>query len=319
MYRMLIVAACLVSPGAALAQEQFPKQTVRILVGFTPGSGTDFLARTIGAKLSEMWAQPVVTDNRPGASGVIASDLARRAAPDGHTLLVVSNGHALNPAILSKLPYDTLRDFSGITYLADVPNVLVATNALKVKTLKELLALIRAKPGQINYASSGVGTATHLTGEMFRLAARVEVVHVPYKGSPDAMSSAMGGNIHYAFNPISTVAPLITAGKLTGIGLSTKTRSPVLPDLPTIAESGLPGFDVGGFYGMFAPAKTPKTVKDKIARDIAHVVKLPDTAEKLLTQGATPRTSTPEQLDAFIREEMARMEKVAKEANIRIE
>ncbi|MGZ9006426.1 MAG: Bug family tripartite tricarboxylate transporter substrate binding protein, partial [Burkholderiales bacterium] len=166
---------------------------------------------------------------------------------------------------------------------------------------------------------SGVGTATHLTGEMFRLAARVEVVHVPYKGSPDAMSSAMGGNIHYAFNPISTVAPLITAGKLTGIGLSTKTRSPVLPDLPTIAESGLPGFDVGGFYGMFAPAKTPKTVKDKIARDIAHVVKLPDTAEKLLTQGATPRTSTPEQLDAFIREEMARMEKVAKEANIRIE
>jgi tripartite-type tricarboxylate transporter receptor subunit TctC len=305
--------------SAVQAQEQYPTQTVRILVGFTPGSGTDFLARTIGAKLSEMWGQSVIVDNRSGAGGVIAADLLRRAPPDGHTLMVVSNGHALNPAIMTKIPYDTQREFAGITYLADVPNVLVATNALKIKTLKELLELIRAKPGQINYASSGVGTATHLTGEMFKMAAGIDVVHVPYKGSPDAMGSAIGGAIHYAFNPISTVAPLIQAGKITGIALSTKERSPVLPNLPTIAESGLPGFDVPGFYAMFAPANTPKRVKDKIAADIAMVVKQPDTAEKLLTQGATSKTSTPEQLDAFIKEEMVRMAKVAKAANIRID
>jgi tripartite-type tricarboxylate transporter receptor subunit TctC len=315
-----MIAACVaLTAGAAHAQEQYPTQTVRVLVGFTPGSGTDFLARTIGMKLSEIWGQSVITDNRAGAGGVIAADLLRRAPADGHTLMVVSNGHALNPAIMSKIPYDTQRDFAGITYLADVPNVLVATNSLKIRTMKELLELIRAKPGQINYASSGVGTATHLTGEMFKMAAGIDVVHVPYKGSPDAMGSAIGGAIHYAFNPISTVAPLIQTGKIAGIALSTKNRSPVLPDLPTIAESGLPGFDVPGFYALFAPANTPGRIKEKIAGDVAKAVKQPDVAEKLLTQGAISKTSTPEQLDAFIRDEMARMAKVAKAANIRID
>lgn len=320
LHQSLIVVACLVlSAGAAHAQEQFPNKQVRILVGFTPGSGTDFLARLIGQKLTETWGQPVITENRAGASGSIAADLVKRSAPDGHTLMVVSNGHALNPAILPTLPYDTAKDFAGITYLGDVPNVLVANNSLNVKTLKELVDLIKSKPGQINYASSGVGTATHLTGEMFKLAAGIDVVHVPYKGSPDAMSSAMGGSIHYAFNPISTVVSIIQAGRLTGIALSTRTRSPVLPNMPTMAESGLPGFDFGGFYALFAPANTPKHIKDKIAKDVAQALAAPDTIEKLLSQGATAKTGSPEQLDAFIREEMARMVKVAKAANIRID
>ncbi len=307
--------------SSACAQDQFPTKQVRILVGFTPGSGTDFLARTIGQKLSETWGQPVVTENRPGASGSIAAELVKRSAPDGHTLMVVSNGHALNPAILSSLPYDTAKDFSGITYLGDVPNILVASNSLNVKTLKELIVLIKSKPGLINYASSGVGTATHLAGEMFKLAAGLDVVHVPFKGSPDAMGSAMGadGNIHYAFNPISTVITIIQSGKLTGIALSTKARSPAMPNLPTMAESGLPGFDFGGFYALFAAANTPKQIKDKIAKDVAQALTAPDMVEKLATQGATPKTTTPEQLDAFTKEEMARMVKIAKAANIRID
>lgn len=316
---MLAAFLALLVVSSAYAQEQFPNKQVRILVGITPGSGTDFLSRTIGQKLTEYWGQPVITENRPGASGVIATDLVKRAAPDGYTLMVVSNGHALNPAILSTLPYDTAKDFSGITYIADIPNVLVANNSLNIKTLKELLDIAKAKPGQINYASSGVGTATHLTGEMFRMAAGVDIVHVPYKGSPDAMSSAMGGSIHIAFNPVSTVASIIQSGKLTAIAMTTIARSPLFPNVPTIAESGLPGFDFGGFYAMFAPANVPKAIKDKIAKDVARALFSPDVAEKLLSQGATSKTGTPEQLDTFIKEEMARMAKIAKAANIRID
>jgi tripartite-type tricarboxylate transporter receptor subunit TctC len=314
-----ICAAALLAFSVSLAHgaEAFPNRPLRILVGFTPGSGTDFLARTVGSKLSEAWAQPVVVDNRPGAGGVIASELLKRSAPDGHTLMVVSNGHAVNASLMAKLPYDTLKDFAGVTYVADVPNVLVIMPALKLRSVKELIDLMKARPGQINYGSAGIGTSTHVNGELFKLAAGINVVHIPYKGSPEAISNTLGGSVHYSFNPISTVAPLVTAGKLNALAVSTKNRSPVLPNVPSIAESGLPGFDFAGWYALFAPAATPRAVRVRISEETTRILGLPEVHERLLTQGATAAPSSPDRLDAFMRDEVARMAQVVKAAGMR--
>lgn len=258
----LMAAACLLLATTYVvhAQEPLPNKPIRILVGFTPGSGTDFLARTVGLKLAESWGQSVVVDNRPGAGGVIASDLLKRSTPDGHSLMVVANGHAVNAVLMSKLPYDTVRDFAGIS-----------------------------------------------------------VVHVPFKGAPEILGNVISADVQFAFSPISSAAPFVTASRLTGLALSSKDRSPVLPNVPTLAESGLPGFDFSGWYGMFAPAGTPKAVKEKLSREIARMLALPDVKERLLTQGATPKSSSPENLDAFVREEIARMARLVKVAGIKIE
>jgi tripartite-type tricarboxylate transporter receptor subunit TctC len=255
-----MAAACWLLAAAYVvhAQEPFPNKPIRILVGFTPGSGTDFLARTVSQKLAESWGQSVVVDNRPGAGGVIASDLLKRSTPDGHSLMVVANGHAVNATLMSKLPYDTVRDFAGITYLADVPNVLVCSPALRLTSARGLIDLAKAKPGQMTYATAGVGSSTHVNTELFKLAAGIQVVHVPFKGAPEVLSNVISADVQFAFSPISSVAPFVTAGRLTGLALSSKDRSPVLPNVPTLAESGLPGFDFSGWYGMFAPASTPK-------------------------------------------------------------
>jgi tripartite-type tricarboxylate transporter receptor subunit TctC len=267
----------------------------------------------------DSWGQPVVVDNRPGAGGVIASDLTRRSAPDGHTLMVVANGHAVNPSLFGKLPYDTAKDFAGISYLADVPNVLVCAPALKIASVRALIDLAKAKPGQLTYATGGVGTSTHINTELVKLATGTDLQHVPYKGAPEVLTSVAGGNVTCAFSPISSVAGLITGGRLAGLALSTKDRSPVLPGVPTLAEAGVPGFDFSGWYAMFAPAGTPKPVKDKLAKEIARILAQPDTKERLMSQGATPSTSTPEKLDAFVREEIARMRKVVQAASIKVE
>lgn len=314
-----VACALLIAAGMAHAQEAFPNRPMRILVGFTPGSGTDFLARTVGQKMAERWVQPVVVDNRPGAGGVIASEMLKRATPDGHSLMVVANGHAVNASLMSRLPYDTVRDFAGITYLADVPNVLVCSPPLKLGSVRALIDLAKSKPGQITYATGGMGTSTHVNTELFSLAAGVSMVHIPYKGAPEILSNVISGNVNCAFSPISSAAPFVTAGRLAGLALSSKNRSPVLPNVPTLAESGLSGFDFSGWYAMFAPAGTPKAVKDKLSGEVATILALPDTRERLLTQGATPNPSSPEKLDAFVRDEIARMAKVVQAAGMRVE
>ena len=298
--------------GAAVAQDKFPNKPIRMLVPFSAGSATDFLARTVGQKMSENWGQQVVVDNRPSAGGVIASEILLAATPDGHTLMMVSIGHAVNASLYSKLPYDTVKDFAGITLVADVPNVLVATPSLGLKSVRDLVALAKSKPGQINYGSAGVGSGTHMNGEQFKLAAGINVVHVPFKGTPEAITNTIGGGVQYFFAPITAAVPLVKGGKVTGLAVSTKNRSPVLPDVPTVAESGLPGFDFNLWTGLLGPAKLPKDVKEKIAKEVARILALQDVKERMLIQGATPHPTSPTEFDAFIKNEVGRLAKVVK-------
>jgi tripartite-type tricarboxylate transporter receptor subunit TctC len=304
--------ALLLAAGAAAAQDKYPTKPIRMLVPFSAGSATDFFARAIGQKMAESWGQQVVVDNRPSAGGVIASEILLAAVPDGHTLMLVSIGHAVNASLYSKLPYDTVRDFAGITLVADVPNVLVATPSLGLKSVRDLIELAKAKPGQINYGSAGVGSGTHINGEQFKLAAGINVVHIPFKGTPEALTNTIGGGVQFFFSPITAAVPLVKGGKITGLAVTTKSRSPVLPELPTVAEAGLPGFDFNLWTGLLGPAKMPKDVKNKIAQEVARILALPDVKERLLTQGATPHSMTPEQFDAFIKGEVARLAKVVK-------
>jgi len=315
--KQLSVACLALACGSVCAQDNFPNKPIRMLVPFSAGSATDFFARAIGQKMAESWTQQVVVDNRPSAGGVIASDLLLNATPDGHTLMMVSIGHAVNASLYSKLPYDTVRDFAGVTLVADVPNVLVATPALGFKSVRDLIDAAKAKPGQLNYGSAGVGSGTHMNGEQFKLAANINVVHVPFKGTPEALTNTISGSVQYFFAPITAAVPLVKSGKVTGLGVTTRARSPVLPDLPTIADSGLPGFDFNLWTGLVGPAKMPKDIKEKIAREVARILSLADVKERLLVQGATPHAMPPAQFDAFIKGEVERLAKVVKASGAR--
>jgi tripartite-type tricarboxylate transporter receptor subunit TctC len=303
--------------GAAMAQEKFPSKPIRMLVPFSPGSATDFLARLVGQKMSEHWGQQVVVDNRPSAGGVIASQLLLGAAPDGHTLMMVSIGHAVNASLYTRLPYDTVKDFAGVSFVADVPNVLIATPSLGLKNVTDLIKLAKSKPGQLNYGSAGVGSGTHMNGEEFKLAAGIDVVHVPYKGTPEAITNVISGAVQYFFAPITAAVPMVKSGKVTGLAVTTKARSPVLPEVPTVAESGLPGFEFNLWTGLLGPAKMPNDIKEKVAAEVARILALPDVKDKMLTQGATPHTMTPKQFDAFLKTEVTRLAKVVKASGAR--
>src|SRR6266850_6604205 len=231
---VILGAAC----GSTIAQD-YPRRPVRIVVGFSPGSTTDILARTVGQKMSEAWGQPVLVDNRPSAGGVVASSTVASAEADGHTLLVVSAGHAASAAMFAKLPYDTLRDFAGVSRIANVPSILVVSPELGVKTVKDLVALARSKPGQLNFSSPGVGSANHLAGELFKTLAGVQAVHVPYKGIPEAMSAVITGSVQFNFSPVVNVLSLTRDGKLVALATTTGKRSAALPELPTVTEAGV--------------------------------------------------------------------------------
>jgi tripartite-type tricarboxylate transporter receptor subunit TctC len=315
------LAACglMLIPVAATAQEKFPARPLRILVGFGPGSGTDILAREVALKMTDHWGQGVVVDNRPGAAAVIASEMLTRATPDGHTLAIVSLGHAFNASYLPKLPYDTLKDFAGISTVADIPNVLVVAPALKVKTMRELIDLVKSKPAQFNFSSAGIGSAAHINGELFNQAAGVKVLHVPYKSMPEALTNTIGGNVQFVFASVSAAVALIKSDKLVALAVSTKTRVPALPEVPPMAEAGLPGFDFTAWYGFLAPAQTPAPVKNMLATEIARIVALPDTKERLLALGASPRPGTPAEFDAVIRQDVARFAALIKATGIKAE
>jgi tripartite-type tricarboxylate transporter receptor subunit TctC len=288
-----------------------------MLVPFSPGSATDFLARLVGQKMSEHWGQQVVVDNRPSAGGVIASQLLLSAAPDGHTLMMVSIGHAVNASLYTKLPYDTVKDFAGVSFVADVPNVLIATPSLGLKNVSDLIKLAKSKPGQLNYGSAGVGSGTHMNGEEFKLAAGIDVVHVPYKGTPEAITNVISGAVQYFFAPITAAVPMVKSGKVTGLAVTTKARSPVLPEVPTVSEAGLPGFEFNLWTGLLGPAKMPNDVKQKLAAEVARILALPDVKDKMLTQGATPHTMAPKEFDAFLKNEVTRLAKVVKASGAR--
>jgi len=319
MRRFLLVFVALPwAAGSAWAAEAYPTRPVRMLVPFSAGSQTDILARWIGEKIIESSGQQVVVDNRPSAGGTIASQYMLAANPDGHTLMMVSTGHAGNATLYSKLPYDTVKDFSGVTRVASVPNILAVSPALGPKSVKELIAYAKARPGQINFSSAGIGSGTQINGEMFRLAAGFEATHVPYKGAPEALNEAMTGRVQFTFSPVLVSQGLVKAGKVLALAVSTATRSPLFPDLPTVAEAGVPGFDYDQWYGLLASAKTPRPVVNLVNREVVRVLSLPDIKERMLTQGATPAPTTPEEFDAFIRSEVKRFAKILIAAGARI-
>lgn len=304
--------------GSGIAQD-YPTRPIRIIVGFSAGSPTDILARTVGQKMNEAWGQPVLVDNRPSAGGVVASSAVATAAPDGYTLLVVSAGHAASAAMFSKLPYDTLNDFAGVSRIANIPSILVVSPALGVKSVKELVTLAKSKPGQLNFSSPGVGSANHLAGELFKTLAGIDAAHVPYKGVPEAMTAVVSGSVQFNFSPVLNVLPLSRDGKLLALAASTGKRSASLPDVPTVAEAGVTGYVFDPWFGILAPAKTPKTLLAKLSGEIARIVELPDVKERLRALGADPAPTTPEGFDAHIRAEVAKFQKIVRDAGIKPE
>ena len=309
------VAALAVFP--AIAQEKYPSKPIRMLVPFSAGSTTDFAARLLGQKMAEHWGQQVVVDNRPSAGGVVASELLLAAPPDGYSLMLVSIGHAVNASLYSKLPYDTVRDFAGVTLVADTPTVLCVTPSLGLKTVKDLVDYAKARPGKINYASAGIGSGAHINAEQFKLATGIDVVHVPFKGTPEGLTNTISGSTTFFFSPITGAVTLVKSGKIGALAVSTKDRSPVLPDLPSASEVGVPGFEFNLWTGMVASAKLPKDLKEKINKEVVAILGQPDVKERMLTQGATPHPMTPAQFDAFIKNEVERLAKVVKASGAR--
>jgi tripartite-type tricarboxylate transporter receptor subunit TctC len=318
MNRLVALLVALVSAAPALGAEAYPVRPIRMLVPFAPGSQTDILARWIGEKITEKSGHQVVVDNRPSAGGTIASQYVLAANPDGHTLMMVSTGHAGNATLYSKLPYDTVRDFSGVTRVASVPNLLVVSPSLGPKSVKELIAYAKARPGQINFSSAGIGSGTQINGEMFRLAAGFEATHVPYKGAVDSLNDAMTGRVQFTFSPVLVSMGQVKAGKVLALAVSTAKRSAMFPDVPTVAEAALPGFDYDQWYGLLAAAKTPRPLINLANREVVRVLNLPDIRERMLTQGATPTPTTPEEFDAYIRSEVKRFAKILIAAGAKI-
>ena len=310
----LMLACAWVGPAPA---QGYPSKPVHMIVSFTAGSATDILARTYGQKLSEMWGQPVLVENRPGAGGTIGEAVVAKTPGDGYTLLVNSAAQAYNPSIYQNLSFDTTKDFADIAALGGQPNVLVVSPSLGVKTVGELIALAKQKPGQLNYASAGTGSGTHINGEKFKLAAGIDVVHVPYKGSPEALTDTIAGRVTYYFSPISAALPFVREGKLVALAVSTVKRSSALPNVPTVAESGLPGFDYSLWVGLFAPAGTPPEVIDKIARDVRAASQSADVKERFAALGAEAMPMTPQEFTKFVQNEIDESAKVIKAAGIK--
>jgi len=304
--------------GVASAQD-YPTKAVKIVVPFTAGSATDILARTVGQKLGEIWGQTVIIDNRPGAGGTIGAGAVAKSPADGYTLMVHSAAQAVNPFIYPGLPYDTLKDFAQVAPLAGQPNVLVVAPSLGYKSVADLIADAKKRPGALNFGSAGMGSGTHINGEKFKLAAAIDVMHIPYKGTPEALTDTMGGRVTYFFSPISAALPLVRDGKLLALGVSSAKRSAVLPNVPTIAESGLPGFDYNLWVGMFAPAGTPSEVVAKINRDVNRVLREPEVKERMAALGAEGMSMTPAEFDKFVRAEMDEAAKVVKAAAIKVQ
>jgi tripartite-type tricarboxylate transporter receptor subunit TctC len=304
-------AACALFGTAvpAIAQKSdvaagFPSRPVRVVVPFTPGGQPDIVARLIAQRLTESLGQQVIVDNRPGAGGMIGSRIVVSSNPDGHTLLSISGAHVVTPAVRANLGYDTIRDFAGITLVYNAAYYLVVPVSLEVRTVKDLVALAKAKPGQLNFTSAGTGSATHFGGELFKARAGIDVVHVPHRGIPEALTEVMTGRIHFFMAPFGSTAGLIRDGKLRALAVSSGQRTRMNPEIPTIAESGLPGFRYDSWGAMFAPAKTPRPVIDKLNRVVAAALKQAEVVQRLHGIGMEPAPTTPAQLDQFVREQL---------------
>jgi tripartite-type tricarboxylate transporter receptor subunit TctC len=307
-----IFFAALIAPAVSAAE--YPTRPIRVIVPFTPGSASDLLARMIGPKIAEAWGQQVVVDNRPSAGGTVAASIVATSAPDGHTLMLTSSAFAGAAALYDKLPYDSIRDFSGISLVAQTALALVVSPTLGPKSVKELVALAQAKPGQLNFGSSGIGSGTHYGGELFNLAAGIKAVHVPYRGTPEVITDTISGRMHYAMSPLLAAVPHVRGGRLMAVGVTSPQRLPMIPDVPTIAEAALPGFEYQGWFGVIAPARLPRPLIDRLSAEIVRIIALSDIQERISRDGSTPKSSTPAAFDKLIRDEIATRTKVFKAA-----
>jgi tripartite-type tricarboxylate transporter receptor subunit TctC len=317
MKRFLIACAAVLSVATVSAQPsvaEYPSKTIKIVVPFTAGSATDIMARVVGERLSAGTGQPVVVENRPGAGGTLGSAQVAKSEPDGYTLLVVSTGHVVNPTLYPGLSYDTVADFAGVSPLAALPSVLVVGANSPFKSVKELIAAAKAKPDSLNYASAGVGSATHVNAEKFRSVAGIQLTHIPFKGTPETIVETSAGRVDFMFTPVLASIPSIRDNRMRALAVSTAKRSSALPDVPTVAEAGLPGFVFDFWIGLLAPAKTPRAVVNKLNAEIAKILAQPEVKERMAKLGAESMPMKPEQFDAYIKEEFITLGAVMKAA-----
>ena len=311
--------AVLLGNSAAHGQT-YPAKPVRLIVPFTPGGGTDIVARIVAQKLTDKFHQQVFVDNRPGAAGTVGADLTVKSAPDGHTMLVGSTSEVgIGSSLHTKLPYNTLRDLAPVTPLASTPMVLVVHPSIPVKTAKELVAFTLARPGQLNYVSAGTGTGNHMSGELFRYLTKVDIVHVAYKGAGPALADLVGGQVHLMFSTLPAAAPFVKAGRLKALAVSSAQRAPSMSEIPTMVESGVPGYEVVYWYGFFAPAATPKDVLARIHADTAEVLRLPDVVANFAKQGLDPIKQTQAQFAAFVKADIEKWAVVVKASGAEID
>ena len=313
------LALCLAAAWPAGAQQPYPSKPIRIVVPYPPGGFNDTLGRTLAEKFQKAWGQTVLVDNKPGANTVIGTDAVAKAAPDGYTLLVVAFPFAVTPSLIRNLPYDTLRDFAPVALCAQSPNILVVNPELPVKSVGELIAAAKSKPDALSYASTGNGSSNHISMELFKTLAGVKLVHVPYKGSAPAVVDLLGGQVQVMFDNAPNVMPQVRAGKLRALAQSGPKRSAVAPDLPTVAEAGVPGYEVTVWFGLVAPAGTPREVVDKLNAEVLKILALPDVRERFLALGVEPLGSTPEEFGTHIRAQMDKWAKVVRDAGVKAE
>ena len=320
MHKHIIGILCATLVGCAIAApghaQSYPSRPIRVLVPFAPGGGTDLVARAVAAKMSESFGTSVVVDNRPGGNATIGNELAARALPDGYTLLMTSSALTINPNLYKKLPYDPVRDFAPISLATNVPYMLAAHPSLGVNTLQEFITLARAKTTPISFGSAGLGNGTHLSMELLMLVAKIDIVHVPYKGTGQALTDLLGNQIQVYWATMPPTLPHVRSGRLKGLAVGSLKRTKAAPELPTVSELGYPGFEAGSWFGMLAPAGTPKSVVARLNKEVVAALAAPELNERLSAEGAEPAANTPEEFAAFIKNELVKWAKVTKAARI---
>ena len=314
----IFAAIVLAALAAAASAQQYPSRSVRIVVPFAVGGSADVYGRFLAAKLSDAMGQPFVIENRPGGGAVIGTDAVAKSAPDGYTLLIMSNTHTVNETLIPKKPYDLMRDLAPVTGINSQDLLLVAAPGVTATNLKEFLALAKSQPGKLNYASSGPGTPYHMAGELFKHLAGVNIVHVPHKGSDQARTAVLGGQVDMMFDAISTIVSHVNAGKLKALGTTGKSRSTVTPNIPTVAEAGVPGYEATIWLGLMAPAATPKPVLEQVSAAVNKIINAPDVKENWGKQGAQPMGMTPDEFGRFVREDVTKWSKLVKDTGMTV-
>ena len=316
----MVVLVCLMcGAGRPTFAQDYPSKPIRIIVPYPPGGFNDTLARTLGQKLTASWHQPVIVDNRPGGGSTIGTNIAAKAAADGYTLLIASFAFAVNPALYNSLPYDPDRDFAPVVLAATTPNLLVVNPQMPAYSVKDLVAFAKANPGKLNYASAGNGSSNHLSMELFKMLTGIDIVHVPYKGSAPAVNDLLGGQVNLMFDNAPNVLQQVKAGKLRALAVSSRQRSPIVKDLPTVAEAGVPGFDVSVWFGVIAPAGTPRPVIDRLNMEINAILKFAQIRQAFTNQGVEPAGSSPEEFASFLAAQKTKWSRVVRESGVKAE